>query len=159
MVSAGLFEFWLKQYSDDPTYCFTKIQWQMKEKSGKRRLTLNNLSGAFLVLIIGYVLSIISFIIEFCIARRQRRYKNKKTESLRKPPVVVNSDAPKTLNVKVAGTVVSAVEISLDNTNTTIPSQQLTIDINNPVITQDTTKIEISAAVTVIIPSDEQLEK
>ena len=83
----------------------------------------------------------------------------KKNESLRKPAVVVNSDAPNTLNVKVAGTVVSAAEISLDNTNTTIPSQQLTIDINNPVITQDTTKIEISAAVTVIIPSDEQLEK
>jgi len=49
----------------------------MKEKRGKRRLTLNNLSGAFLVLIIGYVLSIIAFIIELCTARRQRRIKNK----------------------------------------------------------------------------------
>ena len=77
MEGGGLLEFWLKQYSDDATYCLTKIRRQMKEKRGKRRLTLNNLSGAFLVLIIGYVLSIIAFIIELCTARRQRRIKNK----------------------------------------------------------------------------------
>ena len=154
MQGAGLFEFWLKQYSDDPTYCLTKIQRQMKEKSGKRRLTLNNLSGAFLVLVIGYVLSIIAFIVELYTARGQRRIKSKKSESLGK------SGVPETLNVvKLVGTTVAAtVEISTVNTTTVIPSQQLTIDINNPVVNKNTTQLDISAASTVIIPSDEQLE-
>jgi len=163
MEGAGLLEFWLKQYSDDATYCLTKIRRQMKEKRGKRRLTLNNLSGAFLVLIIGYVLSIIAFIIELCTARRQRRYKNKKTEPLRKPAVVVNSsDAPKTYNtvmnvVKLAGTSVADAEVP--PATTLISYQKLAIDISNPHVPHNKTQVDISAAAaaTVIIPS-EQLE-
>ena len=133
----------------------------MKEKRGKRRLTLNNLSGAFLVLIIGYVLSVIAFIIELCTARRQRRYKNKKTEPLRKPAVVVNSDAPKTYNtvinvVKLAGTAVADAEIS--PATTVISSPKLAIDIKNPHVPHNKTKVDISVAAATVIISSEQLE-
>ena len=126
----------------------------MKEKSGKRRLTLNNLSGAFLVLFIGCVLSSVAFIIELLSAYWRQ---SKKTES--KPVVAVKPVAPKTLNVvKLVGTAASAAGISYANATTVTPSQQLTIDINNPVVKQTTTQLDISAAATVIIPCDEQLE-
>ena len=129
MVSAGLFEFWLKQYSDDPTYCLTKIQWQMKEKSGKRRLTLNNLSGAFLVLFIGYVLSIIAFILELCTAWRQRRYKNEKAVSPRKSQL--HHLKPIAITVATAAKVETsdAVSTALNVVSIVVPKNSVTLDV------------------------------
>ena len=130
MEGAGLLEFWLKQYSDDPTYCLTKIQRQMKEKSGKRRLTLNNLSGAFLVLFIGYVLSIIAFILELCTAWRQRRYKNEKAVSPRKSqlhhlkPIAI-TDANTAATVETS----AAVSTALNVVPIVVPKNSVTLDV------------------------------
>ena len=139
MEGAGLLEFWLKQYSDDPTYCLTKIQRQMKEKSGKRRLTLNNLSGAFLVLIIGYVLSIIAFILEQCIACWQHRNKNKAAGSPRRAAVVV-------------ATVGKIMQNSEDFVVSIVAPENN--DILDVVKLVDEVKVavEVSAATTVVIP-------
>jgi hypothetical protein len=77
MEAAGLLGAWRKQFSADPNHCLTKIQRQMKEKSGKNRFTLNNLSGAFLVLVIGYIISATTFIIQHCRqAKRKHRTQN-----------------------------------------------------------------------------------
>jgi len=151
MESAGLLEFWLKQYSDDPSYCLAKIQREMKEKGGKRRLTLNNLSGAFLGLIIGYIISTIAFIVEHSRARYWQHRLNKKV-AVAAPhvPVVVArvvsavSDdqvcdpstfvVPKTknTNLDVEKTIkVVDVEIPFTTTSTTIPPQKLTIGSND----------------------------
>jgi hypothetical protein len=72
MEAAGLPGEWWKQYSDDSTYCLTKIQRKIKEKSGKKRLTVKNLSGAFIVLGIGYALAVIAFIFEHFKAQGQQ---------------------------------------------------------------------------------------
>ena len=68
MDENGLLDYWLKQVSADPTYCFNKIQQQIINQKGNRKdkkpLTLNSLSGAFLVLGVGYALAIGAFIVE-----------------------------------------------------------------------------------------------
>ena len=77
MEAAGLPGVWWKQFSADPNHCLTKIQRQMKEKSGKKRLTLNSLSGAFLVLIIGCIISIATFTLQHCrYAKQTKRITN-----------------------------------------------------------------------------------
>lgn len=73
MEAAGLPGEWWKQYSVDPTYCLTKIQRKMKQKRGKSRLTLTNLSGAFLVLGIGYILAVMAFVFEHWKAAQSKK--------------------------------------------------------------------------------------
>ena len=140
MEGAGMLEFWLKQYSDDPTYCLTKIQRQMKEKSGKRRLTLNNLSGAFLVLFIGYVLSIIAFILELCTAWRQRRLKNK-TTLLARSKSQLHHLKPIAITVATAAKVETsdAVSTALNVVSIVVPKNSVTLDLEklDEVITVD----------------------
>ena len=147
MEGAGMLEFWLKQYSDDPTYCLTKIQRQMKEKSGKRRLTLNNLSGAFLVLFIGYVLSIIAFILELCTAWRQRRYKNEKAVSPRKSQL--HHLKPIAITVATAAKVETsdAVSTALNVVSIVVPKNSVT---NN---TSDVEKLAETVTVEVYTPA------
>jgi len=65
LESAGLLQ-WPK-LNADPSHCLKKIERETKEKTGhgkKKSLTLKGLSGAFLVLGIGYALTIAAFIVE-----------------------------------------------------------------------------------------------
>ena len=72
MEAGGFINVWWKQFSSDPTRCLSMIQQEMKSSligSGggtKKRLTLNGLSGAFIVLLVGYVLGICTFVVERC---------------------------------------------------------------------------------------------
>ena len=64
---SGLAAKWWKDYGNDPSYCLGKIKKHMKNDdrtTDKHRLSLKDLSGAFLILIVGYVVSIITFIFE-----------------------------------------------------------------------------------------------
>ena len=74
MDENGLFDFWWKQFSANPTYCFNKIQQQINQKGrkDKKPLTLKSLSGAFLVLGIGYALAIVAFIVETAVHGHRR---------------------------------------------------------------------------------------
>ena len=55
-------------------HCFNKIQQQInqKERKDKKPLTLKSLSGAFLVLCIGYTLAIAAFIVETAVPGHRR---------------------------------------------------------------------------------------
>ena len=74
MDENGLFDFWWKQFSANPTYCFHKIQQQINQKGrkDKKPLTLKSLSGAFLVLCIEYTLAIAAFIVETAVPGHRR---------------------------------------------------------------------------------------
>ena len=72
---AGLAAKWWKDYGNDPTHCFDKIKKEMKNfdtSSVKHRLSLRDLSGAFLILLVGYVVSITTFIFERLIKPKPR---------------------------------------------------------------------------------------
>ena len=60
--SVGLITFWNKQFYPPPERC---LKWRPPVKL--TRLSMKGLSGVFLVLGAGYVLSIISFIMELII--------------------------------------------------------------------------------------------
>jgi hypothetical protein len=67
MEAAGLLELWWTIYAADPTYCFRKIEKEVNDKKtedSKKPLTFKELSGAFLVLGVGYSLAIATFIVE-----------------------------------------------------------------------------------------------
>lgn len=68
----------------DPNYCLRKIQQEMNVKMGKqdkKPLTLKGLSGAFVILGVGYAFAILVFLSENCcshfktiiIIRKQRK--------------------------------------------------------------------------------------
>ena len=63
-----------KRFTADPYYCVRKIQQEIddskKAKDGdKKRLTLQSLSAAFIILGIGYVFSTLAFICEVFYSR------------------------------------------------------------------------------------------
>lgn len=67
MDETGLLFLWQQGTSVDGKYCIQKIQRTMNEqlRSGdKKRLTLKDLSGAFVVLGAGYAIGIVTFIME-----------------------------------------------------------------------------------------------
>ena len=68
---------WKPHSGRDPTHCLRMMQSLLnptnKKKDNKTRLTLNGLSGAFVVLGLGYLVSILAFIIEHIVARRNKR--------------------------------------------------------------------------------------
>ena len=77
MEAAGLLELWWRTLAADPTYCFRKIEKEVDDKKtedSKKPLTLKGLSGAFLVLGVGYSLAIAAFIFELV---RGHRAKNR----------------------------------------------------------------------------------
>ena len=68
---AGLYEVWWKEFTADPSYCLKRNEQQKKAgDDDKKPLTLKGLSGAFLVLLIGYAIAILVFL-------RQTRYQPK----------------------------------------------------------------------------------
>ena len=80
----GLIDHWGRQQSyADPTPCLSENLKKKKKgetNDNRKRLSLKDLSGAFVVLIIGYILSSLAFIIERSIGRMLKDYgKNKIT--------------------------------------------------------------------------------
>ena len=74
MEMHGFLDIWWRPTPrNDPTHCMTMIQQQLqqsgrKTERKKSRISLNSLSGAFMVLVIGYLVSILVFIMEHVIA-------------------------------------------------------------------------------------------
>ena len=68
MDETGLLGQWERaKLIGDAIPCLRKIQKETNDKAikkNKKRLTLDSLSGAFLVLGVGYIISLIAFIIE-----------------------------------------------------------------------------------------------
>jgi hypothetical protein len=67
MGEAGLLSIWQQGASAEATYCVRKIQQEMNDqirKGEKKRLSINDLSGAFAVLSFGYLLAIVTFSVE-----------------------------------------------------------------------------------------------
>ena len=68
---------WRPTPRNDPTHCMTMIRQQLqqsdkKTERKKSRISLNSLSGAFMVLGIGYLVSIFVFIMEHVVAWRNK---------------------------------------------------------------------------------------
>ena len=77
MEQAGLIDYWWRQYSPaDPTPCLASNYHKKRKGEGedRKRLTLKSLSGAFVILIAGYILSVLVFIIERSIWRMKEDY-------------------------------------------------------------------------------------
>ena len=70
MVDSGLIDKWMKIYVPKPKRCLSPPNQHTNKKNGDRqpsqppRLSLNNFAGIFLVLLFGYVISILAFITE-----------------------------------------------------------------------------------------------
>ena len=102
MEQAGLIDLWWREQSPtDPTPCLSnnikkkKTPKNKEEKAAddRKRLTLKDLSGAFFLLIAGYILSSLVFIIERSIGRMLKDYRENQIDPLQddddknKPPV------------------------------------------------------------------------
>ena len=66
MQAAGLLNLWLNDNAIDPTTCLKKINQEMdpKKTDDLKPLTLKGLSGAFIILGVGYAMAIAAFIVE-----------------------------------------------------------------------------------------------
>jgi len=76
MEQVGLIDYWWRQYSPaDPTPCLASNYHKKRKGEGddRKRLTLKSLSGAFVILIAGYILSVLVFIIERSIWRMKKK--------------------------------------------------------------------------------------
>ena len=83
MEQFGLIDHWWRQYSPaDPKPCLSEnIDKKKKDETNgnRKRLTLKDLSGAFVLLVAGYFLSLLVFIIERSIGRMKKDYNSNKT--------------------------------------------------------------------------------
>ena len=79
---AGIIDFWWRQTIADPTPCLAKNpNLGITSSNGKRnnqednrkRITIQGLSGAFIVLFTGYILATLALIIERSIGRMKRQ--------------------------------------------------------------------------------------
>jgi len=73
MNEAGLPDKWRKQFQTNSGHCLTNGGTKQNKKAGKKdqSITLKNLSGSFVVLLVGIFFSIILFIIELIIYHRK----------------------------------------------------------------------------------------
>ena len=70
----GLIQHWEKQFLPQPNECATKYL----EKPEKPRISLKNLSGAFLLLLVGISVAILVFIIEKIVYYHKKNFGNDK---------------------------------------------------------------------------------
>jgi len=93
MQSAGLLNLWLNDNTIDPTTCLKKINQEMdpKKTDDLKPLTLKGLSGAFIILGVGYALAIAAFIVESVHGLIINSYMNRTAVVIKLQPVVVGS--------------------------------------------------------------------
>ena len=65
MLEAGLIKKWTNQYQPKPYQCFLSSIELEKQSGPPPRLSLQNLSGAFLFLVVGYAISLFLLLHEF----------------------------------------------------------------------------------------------
>lgn len=65
MRENGLLDFWKSKFLAVGNFCDGKI----KKSTKNSKLSFKNLTGAFIVLLAGFVMSVLSFICEICISR------------------------------------------------------------------------------------------
>ena len=90
MEQFGLIDYWWRlQNPTDPSPCLSKnIKKKKKSEANGRpaedlkRLTLKDLSGAFVVLIVGYIISLLVLVIERSIGRMKKDYQSNKIAPL-----------------------------------------------------------------------------
>ena len=129
MDGNGLLDYWLKQVSADPTYCFNKIQQQIINQKGNRKdkksLTLNSLSGAFLVLGVGYALAIGAFIVEIVNGLCEK--KRSKIQAIKKS-IISQQEQSVTHVVRLTTAVAHVIQ---DHHHTIRPNNAMNKDIDN----------------------------
>jgi len=64
MEAAGMLNFWRKQFAADPSRCLNNKNSYAKKEGKKPRLSIIHLSGAFVLLVAGFIISGITFIFE-----------------------------------------------------------------------------------------------
>lgn len=69
MREFGLITAWKRPYEADVSRCIDKA----KEYPDNERLSLLHLTGAFTVLLVGFIISMVTFVIEICTGRRRFR--------------------------------------------------------------------------------------
>ena len=103
MEAFGLLDAWWKPHSSrDPTHCLTMIRQQLqssdkvKNRNKNSRLTLNNSSGAFIVLGFGYLVSILVFILEHVVPKGRTISKEKSPSPVTTSALAVENKGVKT---------------------------------------------------------------
>lgn len=96
MEAAGLLRGFQTSFAADPYHCLNKIKKEMTNKkrntTEKKPLTLRGLSGAFLLLVVGYALAILIFLLEIIYSRFKNRHIRHQRVGV-VAPVVVKSTA------------------------------------------------------------------
>ena len=121
MHDVGLINLWLNANAMDPTHCLKKIDQEMNQKKsvGLKRLTLSGLSGAFIVLGIGYSLAIAAFIVEVVHSYMNNIKNRNSTDKVKIQPSVVAETvlvSPKRDAAQNANDTVSIIDVeSNDN--------------------------------------------
>ena len=147
MEEAGLIDYWWRRYSAaDPTPCLSENLMKKEKKKNKsepfKRLTLKGLSGAFVILVAGYILSCLAFIMECSIARMRKEYHANKIipiEDVKSKQKDVEAPTSKTGDCKVTA------EVSLDE------KQQENKDLkhtptSDPILKVEKSKVNITMA-------------
>lgn len=78
MNAFGLIEHWIKFHQAMPHKCLAEAA---QKQAAQPRLSLKNLTGAFIILLAGYVLSITVFIVEYLSAKQCPRIRHHSTPS------------------------------------------------------------------------------
>lgn len=74
----GLIEYWMKFHAANPYQCLDSSTHRNNKQTSRPRLSLKNLTGAFAVLVFGYTISLIIFILE----RFKFYYQHSRNESI-----------------------------------------------------------------------------
>ena len=85
MYERGLMDYWGQMYRRIPPQCLanTKGARQKKEPdNNKSRLSLKNLTGAFIVLLVGYALALLAYIFERIAHEMANKSKKKRQTSI-----------------------------------------------------------------------------
>ena len=150
MEEAGLIDYWWRRYNAaDPTPCLSENLMKKEEKKNKseprKRLTFKGLSGAFLILVRGYILSCLAFIIECSIAHMRKHYRANKiipTEDVKqKQKDVETRPTSKTGDSKVTA------EVSLDEKQQQENKDLINNEASGPILVFVTSKVDTTAAV------------
>ena len=100
MDATGLLSKWEREkLIENAVPCLRKIQQETndkKRKGDKKRLTLEGLSGAFLVLGVGYIISVFAFIIEIVWHWRSKNRRQQQTQVVRRQPSPIKDNKVKT---------------------------------------------------------------
>ena len=148
----GLYVFWWKDFTAKSDYCLKRIEQEKKirDDDNKKPLTLKGLSGAFLVLAVGYALGILIFLLEIIFSHFKIRLAEHRNAVHIIAPVEADkkesfSVTEKSVNVQVesADRESSPVKENVDNSVKEKPIVEIvTVDIHSEADRESTAVIE-----------------